>query len=102
MIPGLNILKKIFKTSNERKLNEIQPIVQKINSLEQEIQNLSDQELKNKSQEFKTRIKNGENLNKILPEAFAFDRALKKIQPEEKTEPVDVVEQTRDGILRFD
>ena len=58
MILGLNILKKIFKTSNERKLNEIQPLVQKINSLEQEIQKLSDQELKNKTHEFKTRIKN--------------------------------------------
>ena len=74
MIPGLNILKKIFKTSNERKLNEIQPLVQKINSFEQEIKKLSDQELKNKTQEFKTRIKNGENLNKILPEAFACVR----------------------------
>ncbi|MEY3435319.1 MAG: hypothetical protein RLZZ195_815 [Pseudomonadota bacterium] len=74
MIPGLNILKKIFKTSNERKLAEIQPSVQKINSLEPEIQKLSDQELKNKTQEFKKRIKNGENLNKILPEAFACVR----------------------------
>jgi len=74
MIPGLNILKKIFKTSNERKLNEIQPLVQKINSLEQEIKKLSDQELKDKTQEFKTRIKKGENLNKILPEAFACVR----------------------------
>lgn len=74
MIPGLNILKKIFKTSNERKLVEIQPLVQKINSLEPEIQKLSDQELKNKTQEFKKRIKNGENLNKILPEAFACVR----------------------------
>ena len=74
MIPGLNILKKIFKTSNERKLVEIQPLVQKINSLEPEIQKLSDEELKNKTQEFKKRIKNGENLNKILPEAFACVR----------------------------
>ena len=74
MIPGLNILKKIFKTSNERKLLEIQPLVQKINSLEPDIQKLSDQELKNKTQEFKKRIKNGENLNKILPEAFACVR----------------------------
>jgi len=74
MIPGLNILKKIFKTSNERKLIEIQPLVQKINSLEPEIQKLSDQELKNKTQEFKKRIKNGENLNKVLPEAFACVR----------------------------
>jgi preprotein translocase subunit SecA len=71
MIPGLNILKKIFKTSNERKLAEIRSLVQKINLLEPEIQKLSDQELKNKTQEFKNRIKNGENLNKILPEAFA-------------------------------
>ena len=61
MIPGLNILKKIFKTSNERKLAEIQPLVQKINLLEPEIQKLSDQELKNKTQEFKNRIKNGKN-----------------------------------------
>ena len=74
MIPGLNILKKIFKTSNERKLNEIQPLVQKINSLEQETKKLSDQELKDKTQEFKARIKNGESLNKILPEAFACVR----------------------------
>ena len=74
MIPGLNILKKIFKTSNERKLVEIQPLVQKINSLEPEVQKLSDVELKNKTQEFKKRIKNGENLNKILPEAFACVR----------------------------
>ena len=74
MIPGLNILKKIFKTSNERKLVEIKPLVEKINSLETEIQKLSDQELKNKTQEFKKRIKNGENLNKILPEAFACVR----------------------------
>jgi preprotein translocase subunit SecA len=74
MIPGLNILKKIFKTSNERKLIEIQPLVQKINSLEPQIQKLSDQELKDKTQEFKKRIKNGENLNKILPEAFACVR----------------------------
>jgi len=62
MIPGLNILKKIFKTSNERKLAEIQPLVQKINLLEPEIQKLSDQELKNKTQEFKNRIKNGEKI----------------------------------------
>ena len=74
MIPRLNILKKIFKTSNERKLAEIQPLVQKINLLEPEIQKLSDQELKNKTQEFKNRIKNGENLTKILPEAFACVR----------------------------
>ena len=74
MIPGLNILKKIFKTSNERKLVEIQPLVQKINSLEPQIQKLSDQDLKSKTQEFKKRIKNGENLNKILAEAFACVR----------------------------
>jgi len=74
MIPGLNILKKIFKTSNERKLIEIQPLVQKINLLEPQIQKLSDQDLKSKTQEFKKRIKNGENLNKILAEAFACVR----------------------------
>lgn len=53
MIPGLNILKKIFKTSNERKLVEIRPLVEKINSLEPEIQKLSDQELKTKHKNLK-------------------------------------------------
>ena len=55
MIPGLNILKKLFKTSNERKLVEIQPLVQKINSLEPEIQKLSDQELRKKTDGAKTK-----------------------------------------------
>ena len=41
MIPGLNILKKIFKTSNERKLVEIRPLVEKINSLEPSIKNIA-------------------------------------------------------------
>ena len=49
MLSGLNILKKLFKTSNERKLIEIKPIVQKINLLEPEFKKLTDElnQLKN-------------------------------------------------------
>ena len=74
MLSGLNILKKLFKTSNERKLIEIKPIVQKINLLEPEFKKLTDEQIKLKTQEFKNRLKNGETLEKVLPEAFACVR----------------------------
>ncbi len=66
----LNFLQKIFG-SNEREIKKLWPIVEKINSYEKAIQKLSDEELKNKTKEFQTRIKKGESLDDLLPEAFA-------------------------------
>jgi preprotein translocase subunit SecA len=68
------ILKKIFGTHNERELKKIQPLVDKINALEPEVQPLSDTELKNKTDEFRERLQKGETLDDILCEAFAVVR----------------------------
>ena len=68
----------IFGSQNERDIKKIRPVVDKINSLEPEIQKLSDEELKAKSLEFKERLNNGEKLNNILPEAFACVREASK------------------------
>src|SRR3990167_7866739 len=68
------IVKKIFGTANERYLNKIQPIVQKVNSLEPSLKSLSNEELQGKTAEFKNRLANGESLDSLLPEAFAAVR----------------------------
>jgi preprotein translocase subunit SecA len=67
-------LTKMFCSKNERLLKQIQPIVDKINSLEPEIQKLDDTELAAKTVEFKERIAQGETLDDLLPEAFAVTR----------------------------
>ena len=60
--------------SNERELRRLQPIVAEINSLEPEFEKLSDAELRAKTEEFKSRLRDGETLDNILPEAFAAVR----------------------------
>ena len=69
-----NILKKIIGTKNERELKRIQPIVDKANTLEEGLRGLSDDELKRKTPLFKERIEGGEDLDALLPEAFALVR----------------------------
>jgi preprotein translocase subunit SecA len=68
------IFSKVFGTSHQREMKKIQPIVDKINSLEPAVQALSDADLKNKTVEFQNRLKNGETVFDILPEAFAVCR----------------------------
>jgi len=69
---------KIFGTYSEREIKRIMPIVKKVNSLEEIIEKLSDEELKQKTEEFKGRLKKGETLDDILPEAFAVVREASK------------------------
>ncbi|BDV43700.1 protein translocase subunit SecA [Geotalea uraniireducens] len=69
-----NIIKKIVGSKNERELKRLWPIVQKINGLEQQIAQLSDDQLQNKTVEFKERYQKGESLDSLLPEAFAVCR----------------------------
>ena len=64
---------KIFG-SNQREINRLKPVVEKINSLGGEMKKLSDSELQNKTKEFKERLAKGETLDGILPEAFAVVR----------------------------
>ncbi len=68
------IIKDIFGSKNERELKQMAPIVEKINSLEPDVQVLSDAELQGKTSEFKERISKGESLDDLLPEAFAAVR----------------------------
>lgn len=72
------ILKKIMGTKNERELKAIYPIVDEINKLEAEISSLTDEQLRNKTKEFKERIEKGESLDSILPSAFAVVREASK------------------------
>jgi len=68
------ILKKIFGTANERLLKAYQPMVELINGLEPEIHALTDEQLQAKTDEFRARLKGGETLDDLLPEAFAVCR----------------------------
>ena len=68
----------LFKSYSEKEVKRIKPIVNKINSLEDEISKLSDKELREKTNEFKERLNNGETLDDILPEAFAVVREASK------------------------
>ncbi len=68
------IFEKIFGTYSSRELKKLDPIVSSVLSYEEEYKNLSDSALKAKTDEFKSRLKNGETLDDILPEAFATVR----------------------------
>ena len=70
----LGILKKILGDSNEKEVKKLQKTVDIVNSLEPEMERLSDSELRNKTEEFKARLSGGETLDDILPEAFAVVR----------------------------
>ncbi len=71
---GKNIIEKIFGTYSERALKHIYPILDKVNSYSDSFRQLSDSELRGKTDEFKERYKKGESLDDLLPEAFALVR----------------------------
>lgn len=68
------IVGSVFGTKNERELKRMQKVVDQINAFEPSIQTLSDDELRQKTTEFKQRFEQGESLDDILPEAFAVCR----------------------------
>lgn len=68
------IIEKLFGTYSQRELKKIQPLVDKVLSYEEEYSALSDSALKAKTQEFKDRLRGGETLDDLLPEAFAVVR----------------------------
>ena len=78
MLNSLNFISKIFKSGNQRELDRINKIVTKINILEENVKNLEDSEFPKKTQEFKEKIKNGQSLDDVLPEAFALVREASK------------------------
>lgn len=68
----MSFLEKIFGSYSKREINKILPLVDKIEEYEENYKVLTDDEIKNKTAEFKERIKNGETLDDILPEAYAI------------------------------
>ena len=70
----MGLMDKIFGTHSQHELKRIYPIVDRIEALEPEMKALSDAELKDKTREFKERLKEGETLDDILPEAYAVVR----------------------------
>ena len=72
------IFSKIFKSSNQKELEKLKKIVDKINDYEPSVQKLTDDLFPKKTLDFKSKIKNGSSLNEILPEAFAYVREAAK------------------------
>ena len=74
----MNVFTKIFGTHSERELKRIYPIVDKIESYQDAMRALTDEQLKDKTKEFKKRLQDGETLDDLLPEAFATVREAAK------------------------
>ncbi len=72
------LLEKFIGTKNERELKRLWPIVHKINAIEPEVEKLTNEQLANKTKEFKSRLQEGETLDDLLPEAFAVVREVSK------------------------
>ena len=74
----MNIIDKLFGTHSERELKLIMPTIDKIEALRPTMQALSDEELRDKTKEYKQRLAEGETLDDLLPEAFATVREAAK------------------------
>ena len=70
----MNLFQKVFGTRSEHEVKRIMPLVEKTESLRPEMQKLTDEQLRDKTREFKKRLGEGETLDDLLPEAFAVVR----------------------------
>src|SRR5918996_164226 len=68
------LLAKVVGTQNERELKRLRPLVAEVSALEATVKSLSDEQLRDKTAEFKRRVANGEALNDLMAEAFAVVR----------------------------
>ncbi|QAY67792.1 preprotein translocase subunit SecA [Paenibacillus protaetiae] len=74
----LGLVKKIFGDANEREIKRLMRTVEEINGLEPQISALSDEQLRGKTEEFKSRLEKGADIDELLPEAFAVVREASK------------------------
>ena len=74
MLNPLNFITKFIKSSNQKELDRIYKIVEKVNSFESSIKNISDEDFPKKTLELKERLRSAKNLDNLLPEAFALVR----------------------------
>ena len=91
MFNPLNLLSKFIKSSNQKELDRIGNIVTKINSLEDEFKNLNDLDFPKKTLDFKEQVKQGKNLDELLPEAFALVREASRRARKERHFDVQII-----------
>jgi preprotein translocase subunit SecA len=70
----MGLFAKMFGTRSEREVKKLEPLVKSVMDLEPEYKQLTDEQLRDKTQEFRSRLQNGETLDDLLPEAFAVCR----------------------------
>jgi preprotein translocase subunit SecA len=91
MLNPLNLISKFIKSSNQKELDRIGKIVEKINSLENDYKNLKETDFPKKTNEFREKINQGKNLTELLPEAFALVREASKRTRNERHFDVQII-----------
>ena len=91
MFNPLGFISKFIKSGNQKELDRISKIVKDINTLEEKFKDLTDGDFPKKTLEFEKRVKNGETLDKILPEAFALVREASKRSRNERHYDVQLI-----------
>ena len=91
MLNPLNFISKFFKSINQKELDRIDIIINKINLLEEKTKMLNDEDFPKKTIELKEKIKRGESLDKILPDAFALVREASKRKRNERHFDVQLI-----------
>ena len=91
MFNPLSFISKFVKSGNQKELDRIVKIVSKINSLEDKYSNLNDDDFPKITNEFKEKIKNGQTLDQILPDAFALVREASKRTRNERHYDVQII-----------
>jgi preprotein translocase subunit SecA len=91
MLNPLNFLSKFIKSSNQKELDRIAKIVEKVNSFEEKVKGIPDEEFPQKTLELKERLKSNNNINDLLPEAFALVREASKRTRNERHYDVQII-----------
>ena len=91
MFNPLGFISKFIKSGNQKELDRISKIVKDINALEERFENLADEDFPKKTLEFEKRVRNGEALDNILPEAFGLVREASKRSRNERHYDVQLI-----------
>ena len=91
MFNPIGFISKFIKSGNQKELDKISKIVEKVNVLEEKFKNLTNEDFPKKTLELKNKIKNGKTLNQILPDAFALVREASRRSRNERHYDVQLI-----------